>query len=187
MTNEEFMLFLKKNIISVACVAVSILIGITLYYRSDSLPDAEKVLLDKQQQGELLAANIEDGHDLKEQHAALVASNAAIEDRVIHVGQLAENYQYLYRLEAETGTKLSDPRQNAWVPPAKNAAKLNFTTVNFSLTAAGDYSQCLDLLRKLEDGEHYCRINTCAIRPASQTTRNNSVTIAITFDLMALE
>jgi hypothetical protein len=187
MTNEEMVLFLKKNVISVACVVVSVLIGFTLYYRSDSLPDAEKVLADKQQQGELLAANIEDAHDLKEQHAALVASNTAIEDRMIHVGQLAENYQYLYRLEAETGTKLTDPRQNVWVPPAKNAPKLNFTTVNFSLSAAGDYTQCLDLLRKLEDGEHYCRINTCTLRPASQTTRNNSVTIALTFDLMAIE
>jgi hypothetical protein len=187
MTNEELVPFLKKNVISVACVIVSILIGVTLYYRSDALPDAEKVLADKQQQGELLAANIEDGHDLKEQHAALLASNSAIEDRMIRVGQLAENLQYFYRLESETGTKLSDPRQNVWVPPAKNAAKMNFTTVNFSLSAAGDYTQCLDLLRKLEDGEHYCRINTCTLRPASQTTRNNAVMMSLTFDLMAIE
>jgi hypothetical protein len=186
MTNEELMLFLKKNIISVSCVIVSILIGITLYYRSDALPDAEKVLADKAQQGELLAANIEDSAQLKEQHAALLGSNAIIADRMIRVGQLAENLQYFYRLESETGTKLTDPRQNAWTPPAKNAAKTNFTIVNFNLTAQGDYGQILDLLRKLEDGEHYCRVNTLNMRPVS-VLRGGPVTISVTFDLLAIE
>jgi hypothetical protein len=186
MTNEETTLFLRKNVISVACVIVSILIGIALYYRSDALPDAEKVLADKSQQGELLAANIEDSAQLREQHAALVASNAAIADRMIRVGQLAENLQYFYRLEGETSTKLTDPRQNAWTPPAKNAPKTNYTVVNFNISAQGEYAQVLDLLRKLEDGEHYCRINTCILRPVAPQ-RGGPVTISVSFDLLAIE
>jgi hypothetical protein len=186
MTNDEFMLFLKKNLISVSCVIASILIGVVLYLRSDALPDAEKILAEKAQQGELLAANIEDSAQLKEQHAAMVASNAIIDDRMIRVGQLAENLQYFYRLESETGTKLTDPRQNAWSPPAKNAVKTNYTIVNFNLTAQGDYGQVLDLLRKLEDGEHYCRVNTLNMRPVS-TTRGGPITIQLSFDLLALE
>jgi hypothetical protein len=105
---------------------------------------------------------------------------------MIRVGQLAENLQYFYRLESETGTKLTDPRQNAWTPPAKNAAKTNFTIVNFNLTAQGDYGQILDLLRKLEDGEHYCRVNTLNMRPVS-VLRGGPVTISVTFDLLAIE
>ncbi|HZZ20743.1 MAG TPA: hypothetical protein VFE25_15315 [Opitutaceae bacterium] len=186
MTNEELMLFLKKNVISVSCVIASILIGVALYARSDQLPDAEKILADKAQQGELLAANIEDSAQLKEQHAALVSANSVIADRMIRVGQLAENLQYFYRLESETGTKLTDPRQNAWVPPAKNAAKTNFTLVNFNLGAQGDYTQVLDLLRKLEDGEHFCRVNTLTMKPVS-VIRGGPVTISVTFDLLALE
>jgi hypothetical protein len=185
MTQEEMILFLRKNAISVTCAVVSVLIGLTLYYRSDALPDAEKVLADKAQAGELLAANIEDSAQLREQHAALVASNNAITDRMIRVGQLAENLQYFYRLESETGTKLTDPRQNPWSPP-KNAAKLNFTVVNFALTAQGDYSQVIDLLRKLEDGEHYCRINTCTLRPVA-VTRGGPISMILSLDLMAIE
>jgi hypothetical protein len=186
MTNEELLIFLRKNVISVSCAAVSILIGLAIYYRSDELPDAEKDLAAKALQGELLAANIEDSAQLKEQHAALVASNEAIADRMIHVGQLAENYQYFYRLESETGTKLTDPRQNPWSPPAKNAAKTNYTVANFALSAQGDYSQVLDLLRKLEDGEHYCRINTCNLRPAA-VVRGGPITMTLSLDLMAIE
>jgi hypothetical protein len=185
MTNEEMMLFLRKNAISVSCAVVSVLIGLALYYRSDALPDAEKVLADKAQAGELLAANIEDQAQLKEQHAALVASNNAIADRMIRVGQLAENLQYFYRLESETGTKLTDPRQNPW-SPAKSAAKLNFTVVNFGLTAQGDYAQVIDLLRKLEDGEHYCRVNTCTLRPVA-AVRGGPIAMVLSLDLMAIE
>jgi hypothetical protein len=185
MTNEEMALFLRKNAISVSCAVVSLLIGVTLYYRSDALPDAEKVLATKAEAGELLAANIEDSAQLREQHATLVASNNAIADRMIRVGQLAENLQYFYRLESETGTKLTDPRQNPWNPP-KNAAKLNYTVVNFQLTAQGDYPQVIDLLRKLEDGEHFCRVNTCLLRPTA-TSRGGPISMVLSLDLMAIE
>jgi hypothetical protein len=146
MSNEELIAFLRKNIISVACVAVSILIGFVLYYRNDNLPHAEKVLADRAKEGELLAANIEDSADLKEQHAALVEANNAISDRMIHTGQLAENLQYFYKLESDTGTKLSDPHQSSYSPPSKSAPKTNFIAIGFTLTAQGDYGQLIDLL-----------------------------------------
>jgi hypothetical protein len=187
MSNEEFVIFIKKNWISVGCAVLSILIGLVIYYRSDELPQAEVVLAAKAQQGALLAANIEDSAQLKEQHAAIVASNAVIADRMIRVGQLAENLQYFYRLESETATKLNDPHQNPWAPPLKNAAKTNFTLVNFSISAQGDYPQVLDLLRRLEDGEHYGRVNACNIHPVVTTLRGGPVVMTLSLDLMAIE
>lgn len=184
MSNEELIAFLRKNVISVSCVVVSILIGFALYYRSDLLPDAEKVLGEKTKQGELLAANIEDSAQLKEQHAALVAANEAISERMLHVGQLAENLQYFYKLESDTGTKLSDPHQIPWSPPAKAAAKTNFTAIGFTLTAQGDYGQLMDLLRKLENGEHYCRVITCSIRPANLDLRGGPLLMSLSLELM---
>jgi hypothetical protein len=181
------MAFLKKNVISVACVVVSILIGLALYYRSDNLPEAEKVLADRAKQGELLAANIEDSADLKEQHAALVESNTAITERMIHTGQLAENYQYFYKLESDTGTKISDPRQLPWNPPGKSAAKPNFIAIGFTLSAQGDYGQLIDLLRKLENGEHYCRVNTCSLRPLGTDVRGGPMIMALSLELMGVE
>jgi hypothetical protein len=186
MTNEETLLFLRKNTISVSCAVVSILIGLVIYYRSDALPQAEADLAAKAHQGELLAANIEDSAQLKEQHAAMVASNNTISDRMIKVGQLAENLQYFYRLESETATKLTDPRQTPWTPPAKNAPKTNFEVVNFAVTATGEYPQVIDLLRKLEDGEHYSRIVTCNIHPVSPM-RGGPIAMALSLDLLAIE
>ncbi|HEY4990422.1 MAG TPA: hypothetical protein VII09_11475 [Opitutaceae bacterium] len=186
MTNEETVAFLRKNLISVSCAVISIAIGFVLYYRVDLLPEAEKVLGERAKQGELLAANIEDSAQLAEQHAALVKANNAIADRMIHVGQLAENLQYFYRLESDTGVKLLDPRQTPWSPPAKTAARTNFTSVGFTLTAQGDYPQLVDLLRKLENGEHYCRVIACNFRPASEF-RGGQLQMRLSIDLMGIQ
>lgn len=185
MTNEEFIAFLRKNLISVVCAVVSIGIGFVIYYRIDNLPEAEKVLAARTQEGQLLLANIEDSSQLKEQHAALVAANEAISDRMIQVGQLAENMQYFYRLESDTDTKLSDPRQLSWNPPPKNAPKTNFTPIGFELTAQGDYGQVLDLLRKLENGEHYCRVVTLNLRPQSDM-RGGPMLMTLSLELLGI-
>jgi hypothetical protein len=187
MSNEELIAFLRKNIISVACVAVSVLIGFALYYRNDNLPLAEKVLADRAKQGELLAANIEDSADLKEQHAALVEANNAITDRMIHTGQLAENLQYFYKLESDTGTKLSDPHQSSYNPPAKSAAKTNFIAIGFTLSAQGDYGQLIDLVRKLENGDHYCRINSLSLKPLGTDVRGGGMLMYISLELMGVD
>jgi len=186
MTTEELMAFLRKHLIAVVCLGVSALIGFLIYYRMDLLPEAEKVLGEKSAQGALLAANIEDSAQLKEQHAALIAANEAITDRMIHIGQLAENTAYFYRLESETGTKLSDPKQIPWTPPGKGAPKTNFTWVTFSVSAQGEYLQLLDLLRKLETGEHYCRINTCLLKPLGEQMRGTPLSMTVNLDLMAV-
>jgi len=184
MSNEEVLLFLRKNVISVACALLSIAMGVTWYMRSDLLPEAEKVLTDKQKQGELLAANIEDSNQLKEQFTAIAASNEAITNRMIRVGQLAENQQYFYRLESETNTKLADLRQIPWTPPGKTAPKTSFTPVGFGLTAQGDYPQLMDLLRRLETGEHYCRVITCTLHPLTEM-RGGQLGMTLNIELMA--
>jgi len=186
MSNEELVIFLRKNVISVVCALLSIGIGVAIYMRSDLLPEAEKVLAQKAQQGELLAANIEDSSQLKEQHAALMASNEEIANRMVRVGQLAENLQYFYRLESETDSKLVDLRQIPWVPPAKNAPKTVFTPVGFALTAQGDYGQLVDLLRRLENGEHYCRVISCIFKPMTEV-RGGQLQLTVNLELLAVQ
>jgi hypothetical protein len=187
MTNAEFIAFIRKNVVCVSCVLVSVIIAVILYLRSGLLPEAEKVLSEKSQQGQLIQANLEDARQLIEQHAAIVAANQMIANRMIRVGQLAENMQYFYKLENDTGTKLTDPRQLAWAPPPKNAPKTSYTPVSFAITAQGNYAQIMDLLRRLENGEHYCRVNTCNIHPASETQRGSALIITISLDLLGIQ
>jgi hypothetical protein len=186
MSNEDLVAFLKKNVIAVACVAASIAIGVTIYLRSDLLPQAEKVFLDNAQKAALIAANIEDYEHLPDQHAALVAANQAIAGRLVNVGQLAENDQYFYRIETKTGIKLTDLRPTPWAPPPKGAPKTIYTRVGYALTAEGTYPQLIDLLRKLENGEHYCRILSCNIHPNSEA-RGSTLQMSLALELLAVQ
>jgi hypothetical protein len=49
MSNEELIAFLKKNLVAVGCVVASLAIGVTVYLRSDLLPEAEKVFAQNSQ------------------------------------------------------------------------------------------------------------------------------------------
>jgi hypothetical protein len=186
MSNEELIELIKKNVIAVACVLVSIAIGVAIYLRSDLLPEAEKVLAAKTQDAELLAANIEDNNQLKEQHAALVSADDVIATRMIKVGQLAENLQYFYKIESDTGAKLMDLRQVPWSPPSKNAPKTIWTPVGFALTAQGSYPQLMDMLRRLENGEHYCRVMSCTIHPLTEQ-RGGNLSMGVNLELLGTE
>lgn len=185
MSNEELIAFLKKNLVAVACVVASLVIGVTIYLRSDLLPEAEKVFTQNAQKAALLAANIEDSEQLKDQYAAMSAANQKISDRMIHVGQLAENLQYFYRIESETGAKLTDLRQVPQPIPVRNAPKLAYTPVGFALAAQGTYAQLVDMLRRLEGGEHYCRVLTCSIHPVSEI-RGGALQMTLSIELLGL-
>lgn len=185
MSNEDFMAFIRKNVICVACVVGSIAIGLAIYMRSGLLPQAEKVLGQKSEQAAVIAANIEDSSQLKEQHSTLVIANQTIAVRMIHVGQLAENLQYFYKLESDTGAKL-DVRQVPLTQPPKGSAKTIYIPVGFALTAQGTYAQLMDLLRRLENGEHYCRVTTCNLHPLSEQ-RGGPLTMSLGIDLLGTE
>lgn len=187
MSNQELIALIKKNAVFVVCLLVGIGIAVTWYLRSDLLPDAEKQLADKSKQGELIQANIDDSHQLKDQYAAIVDANQAISNRMIHLGQLAENLQYFYRLENETGAKLTgDPRPLPLATPTKNAPKTTYTPMGFNIVFQGTYPQLLDLLRRLENGEHYCRVIACNLRPFGEA-RSSALTMQLSIELLGLQ
>jgi hypothetical protein len=186
MSNPELSAFIKKNMICVVCVLASLAIGVTIYLRSDLLPEAEKVFSENNQKAELLAANIEDSDHLAEQHSTLVAANQTMASRMVSVGQLAENEQYFYRIESNTGVKLTDLRQVPWAPPVKGSPKQTYTPVGFVLTAQGSYAQLVDMLRKLENGEHYSRVLTCNIHPLVEV-RGSTLQMSLALELLGIQ
>jgi hypothetical protein len=104
---------------------------------------------------------------------------------MIRVPQKADNLQYFYEIESATGAKLT-PDQIAGRAPAKNAPKTFFTPVGFTLVAQGDYSQLMDVLRRLENGQHYCRVLTCNLRPLTEQ-RGGALGMTLTLELLGTQ
>ena len=174
MTSQELVAVLKKNPFSTVCAAVAIVsLGVS-YYRSSAVPELESQLEERSAEGQRHNLNLKNAVQLPEQVAALEAATAAIEPRLVKASRLATNLQYFYKLEADTGVKLVELRQNATrAPQGKNAPKTLFTGVNFSVSVEGDYAAVVDFLRRLDNGTHFARVLTASVAGITVETGSN--------------
>jgi Tfp pilus assembly protein PilO len=156
MTSADLVALLKKHPISVGCALLSIVCGVLLYTRSSSISDSQAELEARTADLASMNANIRNSANLPEQVAEVQALTKELDGRLMKASQLAVNLQYFYKLETENEVKLVDVRQNA-LP--KNS-KSTYVGVPFSVSVQGSYTQVMNFLNRLQNGRHFCRINT---------------------------
>ena len=182
MTNEEALIWIKKNPISFGCMVVSFALAVVVYLRSEAIPEAEAQLTQKSAEAERVALNIQYSAQLKEQSEALSAAVKEIDARIVRASQVGTNTQYFYKLEADTGVKIIDFRQTT--ATVKVPAKATYAPIGFSVTVQGALPQVLDFLRQLENGTHYCRVLTATC--GNSGVRTSPLTLALTLELLGL-
>jgi hypothetical protein len=183
MTNQELFALIRKNPIGIGCGVLSLLLAGASYWRGDEIPDVEAELEQKSSDAARYEANLKASANLQEQYDALVAVNKAVDTRLVRAGKFSTNLQYFYDLESETGVKFTpDPRTGA--PGAKKDAKAVYVYLPWTLSVQGSMPQLLTFIRRLENGTHFCRVNTVSL--SSSADRNAPLTLMITLDLLGL-
>jgi len=187
MGTDQLVSLLKANPISVGCGALALALGAGIYFRGANVPESEALLDQRASLGERIDANLNNGAQLADQYAAIVAARQQIEARLIHADELAKNLQFFYKLEAETGTKLVDLRQNqlaAGKPGAK--ARSSYVAVGFAVAVRGDYVRLLDFLRRLESSQRFCRVMavTVGVSGSTDKDRGNELTLNLGLELL---
>jgi len=181
MTNEELFAFVRKHPISIGAGLLTLLLGGAIYYRSDTVPETESELTQKTAESEKYTANNKNSTQLQEHYEALVTANKAIDGRIVRASQFGKNLQYFYKLESETGVKLTtDPRISP--PAAKKDAKAAYVSIPVNLSVQGNLPQLLGFLRRLESGTHYCRVLNVSL--ASAADRNAALNLSINLELL---
>jgi hypothetical protein len=183
MTNAEVITLLKKNPIAVGCGVLSLALAVGIYFRGGAVPAAEEELAQKTDEGTRLAANLQNAAQLKEQVDTLAACGKEIDARLVHASQTLTNYQYFYKLESETGAKMTVIAQAPVGGPSKGAAKSLFVGVPFSITVQGTMTQMIDYLRRLESGARYGRVMSVSFGVPSND-RGGIVTLALNLELL---
>ncbi len=163
MTTKDLSVWLKKHPFSAICAGLSLVLTAGYFFRQGSVPEAEGLLAQRTTESRRLKSNITNAALLKDHVAALVDANAKVDQRLVRSADLARNQQYFYKIEADTGVKLTDLRPGSGpaagpARPAVGAVKKHYSTVPYTCTVQGTYSQLLAFLRKLEQGEHFPRI-----------------------------
>ncbi len=187
-SNEEAIALVRKNPIATGCLAAALLLGAGIYWRSEAVPAQQAELEQKSVEGRRIARNVRYAAQLPEQLTAMNEAVAAIEPRLVRADELANNLQYFYKLEAETGVKLTDLRQLA--PPAAGRAgkaatpAAAFGAVGFTVSLQGEYMALLDFLRRLENGVHYSRV-TLASASVISPDRTGPLSLQLTVELLS--
>lgn len=187
-SNEQVVALLKKNPVVTAAVVVCIGLAAAHYFRSDLTGAAAARLDERTKEGQRLSANIKNSAQLPEQLARVSAAAKEAEGRLVKVGALANNLQYFYKLEADTGVKLLDLRQTT---DSSRAAKTGRVPVSFAVTLHGEYPQVLDFLRRVESGAHYCRVRTANVVPfdagaGSSGLRSDAAKLTLNLELFGV-
>lgn len=175
MTTSDLVTLAKKNPLIVICVIVSLGLLGGIYYRSGAIDAANTLLEDRSAAARKYAMNLSHATQLDEQFAAVTAANKAIQARLIRPSEIGINQQFFYKLESESGVKLMDLRQSGTAP--KKGA---YAAVPFTVSLQGDFSQTLSFLRALENGAHYCRVQTASCNGG----RTGPVTLTLNLELL---
>ena len=194
LTGQDIAAAFKKHPIALTGAVVALIFGGATYYRHTAVPETESLLEQRSAESERLKNNIRYSALLDDQLIALKAANREIEGRTVRPAERATNYQYFYKLEADTGVKLLDLRQMELATaagtarPAKAAPKPTYTGVPYAVAVQGSYSEVLTFLRRLEGGLHFCRVLSASVslsRSEGETTSEaQPVTLSLTLELL---
>lgn len=190
-SNEQLVAAIKKNPIVTVCIIVALVAGAGIYFRADAVPSSEAKLEELSKQGRRMSTNIKNAARLDEELQTLATVNEHVNQRLVDAGQLADNLQYFYELEASTGINLIDLRQVGAAAIGRAPAKKSlFTPVNFSVSLTGTYAQLIDFLQRLESGRHFCRVLTADFSPvyegsgSAAAARPEKQTLALSLELL---
>lgn len=180
MTSADLVALLKKHPIGFGCALLSIVCGVILYLRSGNIAAGQAELEARSAEAAKMAANIRNSANLSEQLAEIQAHSKELEARLLKASQLAVNLQYFYKLETENEVKLVDVRQGT-LP--KNV-KTPYVGIPFSVSIQGSYSQVMAFLGRLQNGRHFCRINTANFTKVSGGTGGALVSLSLNLELL---
>jgi hypothetical protein len=156
---------------------------LALYFRMDVIGDLETQYEEISAQGELMTDNLLKGGKIEEDLKSLQVLTEDIESRLVDPVELAKNLQYFYRLEGETGAKISGLKQNR---VEKNGKDRSYVGVSYSVDITGRFGVILAYLKKLETGPLFCRINSFSTN-RSQNGPDYEVNAAIELELLGIQ
>lgn len=181
MTGADITAVIKKQPIGFACLAIALVCGGLIYWRSDKISEQKDLYDQKAKEDEHVLANVRNAAGLPQQAEAMQRAASQLEERLVAASRLATNLQFFYRLESETGVKLLDVRQGAL--PARAAGKGLYVGVPYTVSIQGNLKQVLDFIQHIESGPHLAKFSGVAMNK-TDSTAGETMTVSMKLDLL---
>jgi Tfp pilus assembly protein PilO len=158
LTGQDIVAWAKKQRIAAASIVVGVVVLGTLYFRAEVRPKLQDEVEGKSAEAERIGVNIKNAAQLPDQLEAMTKATAAINTRLVRVGDLGENLKYFYLIEADTGVKLLELNQTGVVAPPLKGPKPIYSPVAFRFSVRGSYAGVVQFLRRVESGPRFARV-----------------------------
>lgn len=191
MNTQDLIAKAKQFPVASAALGLALLLGVLFYVRwmgfSDEVTRHEKATTE----WEAIEENVFKNSVNLETHLEMAQTvSQDVKERLIQPTELAQNYQYFYRLEAITGVKINSLQQQPPPPPApaagarkSSAPEPLFSKVGYTMSVSGQFHNVLDFFHALERGEHFYRLNTFSVQKAAEPD-SRVLTVTMTFHLL---
>lgn len=163
MTGADLIALIKKQPIAFGCGLVFIGSIAAYFLRSDIIDVAQADALAKDEEFRKIDANVRYTAGLAEATAEIKDAGKQFDARLVRAPQLANNLQFFYRLESDTGVKLLDVRQLPVPGPRPGEKRGAYVPVPFQVAIQGSFAQIHDFVRRVEAGPHFLRFNQVTI------------------------
>lgn len=183
MTAQDLIEKVKRYPVPAVCGAIVLVCFIAFYLRMNLLTDLEITQDDITRQADLVETNRVSGANLEEHLVQMRAQAAELESRIIRHSELANNLEYFYRLESETGVSLADLRQNPPAPPARGAPKTAFTGIGYSVVLSGSFAQAVAYVSELENGRCLYRLESFNLQRVKEGNQD-TLSLALNLELL---
>jgi hypothetical protein len=165
MTGADLLALIKKQPIAFACGLVVVASAVAFFLRGEAVTEAQNLFNEKEEEANKTEANARAATGLAEVVAEMQEAGRQFDGRLIRASQLANNLQFFYRLESETGVRLVDVRQQS-LPAAggRNAAQRGaYVGVPFVVNLQGDFAQVHGFLHRIEAAPFFVRLTQVTV------------------------
>lgn len=136
---------------------ISLILGITIYLRSDTLPALRETFEESSRSLDIMLRNEIHGATLDKDLAELEKLMGKLDARLMDVNTKAQNYQFFYNVERSSRASIDSVSQL----PAKPSDGIvrpklkEFAAVDFDLRFSGRLFWVLNFLKRVEMGEYF--------------------------------
>ncbi|TVR48254.1 MAG: hypothetical protein EA425_14685 [Puniceicoccaceae bacterium] len=176
---------LKSFPLATAAILLIVAGGAVIGLRWNVISELKEENTRLERQTSQIQANVRHGSTLPKTLESLSGWTADLDARLVNASDLAGNLRYFYRLEQESGVRISDVRQTQATAPtrARGQPAPLYQNVGYTVTVTGDYASVIRFLDMLENGEHFARLTTYTLQP-SRTPGQSAVTMNLNLELL---
>ena len=189
---EAILDFVRKKVILSISSVVFLVCTLVFLFHLDKKANLDSEIEQLDIRMSTILKNMKNSSRLEEDLAVVEDSIEQLDARLFDSQELATNYNYFFNIEADTGVKISGLKQfdvsedevrsnkkKRTPKPTKDA----YQKIRYHMTAIGEYMQLVDLMRKLEGGPSFYRLENFRV---SKGTGTDSSKLSMDMSLLIL-